>query len=124
MTTTLIDTFGRPLTLRRGASPTHVFNVVEEGTSNPKNLTGASEITFAIAPSAKSNTRLLELTLDDGVTHTGDGGVVSVPFTAAQTEALPVGTLYCELAITDFDGRRDVVGAGDCIVHDSLVAVP
>jgi hypothetical protein len=124
VTTTLIDTTGQPLTIRRGSSPTHTFNILEAGTTNPKNLIGATEVTFVIAAGRRATKRDLMLTLGNGTSHNGAGGVVSVAMTAAQTEGLPDGDRYCELWVTDLEGRRDVVGEGLCKVLNTLVTVP
>jgi hypothetical protein len=124
MTSPLVDSDGDVLTIHRGTSPTHTFAVVIEGTSTPKPLTGATEVTFAIASGRAAASRDLMLTLGSGTSHDGSGGVVSVAFTKEQTEALPVGRRWAELWITDSGGRRDLVAAGACIVKDSLTTVP
>lgn len=129
MTTTLLDTNGDPLMIRRGTSPTHTFQVYEQGTTTPKNLTGASEVTFVIAFDRNAASRDLMLTLGNGITHNDAGGLVSVSMTAQQTEALGITGIsavnrWCEIWITDSQGRRDLVGEGPCIIYDSTVTVP
>lgn len=124
MTTQLIDIDGQRLTIRRGTSPTHVFQVYEQGTTTPKNLVGATETTLAIGFDQNTVVRDLMLTLGNGVTHNGAGGLISVSFTTVQTEALPVGLRWAELWITDSSGRRDLSGAGPAIITDSMITVP
>lgn len=123
MTTKLLDANGQAPTFYRGTSPSLTFAVTVAGTSTPKDLTGASEASFAIAPYRAAASRDLLLTLGDGVTHNDTGGVVTVALTAEQTEALPVGRRWLELWITDSQGRRDMVGAGDCFIYDTLITV-
>ena len=123
MTTTLLDADGNPPTVRRGTSPTMTF-AIKNADGTAKNLTGATEASFAVARAANATTRLLLIELGNGVSHDGDAGNVSVTFTDLQTEALPPGPLWCELWITDFTGLRDLPGAGSFIVYDSLVTVP
>jgi hypothetical protein len=124
MTTLLRDVDGQPMTIRRGTSPTFVFNVTEAGTTTPKNLNGATEVSLAIGLSRHARARDLLLTLGDGISHDGPGGTVTAALTAVQTEALPTGTRWAQLWITDFEGRRDVPGEGECVIYDSLVSVP
>lgn len=124
MTTTLLDEDGNELTIRRGTSPTHIFACVLKGTSTPKNLTGATEVTLAIAAGRNAASRDLMLTLASGITHDDAGGIISAAFTKEQTEALPVGRRWAELWVTDSDGRRDIVGDGVCKVLDTLTTVP
>lgn len=126
MTTTLIDDAGNPPTIRRGTSPTFVFAVEDLSASPtaPKNLTGATEVSFAIARHRGAPVRDLLLTLGQGVSHDDAGGNVTVVLSAAQTEALAYGDRWCELWITDSQGRRDLVGEGACQVFDNLVGVP
>lgn len=121
----LLDTDGNPLTIRRGTSPTLQFEVHERTFGfPPKSLVGATEITFMIAARRSATVVDLMVTLGDGVSHDGTGGVVTVELTSAQTESLsaPGGksTRWVELWITDIDGKRDLAGAGVCIVYDTL----
>ena len=124
MTTRLRDINGDRLTLRRGTSPTLIFAVVEAGTTTPKSLIGATEVSLAIGAKNSAAARTLLITLEEGITHDGAGGLVTVTLTAAQTEALPVGTSWAELWITDSTGQRDLAGAGACAVVDTLITVP
>lgn len=124
MTSALIDSRGQPMQIRRGTSPTFTFNITEAGTTNPKNLTAASEITMAISARREARGYNLVLTLGNGVSHDGEGGHVTVVLTKEQTEALPTGSKWVELWITDNQGRRDLPGAGQCLVLDSLITVP
>jgi hypothetical protein len=119
MTTTLQDIDGNLMTIRRGTSPTFVFNVVEHGTTNPKNLVGATEISLTIAARRQARARDLVLSLGTGITNGGANGVVTVVMTKQQTEALPTGNRWSELWITDLNGRRDLVGEGVCVVLDT-----
>ena len=124
MTSKLVDDKGRHLTIRRGTSPSHTFAITVEGTTQPKNLTGATEVTLAIASSREATTRDLTLTLDGGVSHTGTGGVVTVTLTDAQTEGLAARKMgWAELWITDAAGRRDLVAEGRCEVLDTLITL-
>lgn len=124
MTTRLVDADGKKLEIRRGTSPTLVFTVTDKNTGSAKNLAGATEVTFVIGSSSAATARDLIMTLADGVTHTGVLGVVSVPLTDEQTEALTVGRRWCELWIKDANGVRDLVGEGDCLVRNTLINVP
>lgn len=124
MTSKLVDDKGRHLTIRRGTSPSHTFAITVEGTTEPKNLMGAIEVTFAIASSREAAARDLMLTLDNGVSHNGTGGVVTVSFTKDQTEGLAARKMgWAELWITDAAGRRDLVAEGRCEVLDTLITL-
>lgn len=123
MTTELLDSAGKRLTIRRGTTPSPTFAVKVAGTTTPKSLIGASEVSLAIGTSPAATSRLLLLTLADGITHDGAGGVVTAAFSAEQTEALPVGQLWAELWVTDAAGVRDLVGAGVCAVLDTLIGL-
>lgn len=112
------------MTIRRGTTPTFVFNVVEQGTAEPKNLVGATEVTLAIGVRREARERDLMITLGAGVTHNGTGGVITAILTAEQTEGLPIGHRWAELWITDLQSRRDLIGEGTCIVLDTLITVP
>jgi hypothetical protein len=122
VTTTLIDADGNPPTIRRGTSPTFVFPIEDLTVSptQPKNLTGASEVAFCIARYAGAQSLDLSLTLGTGTSHDGVGGNVTVVMTKEQTETLPYGHRWCELWITDNAGRRDIVGEGECVIMDNL----
>lgn len=124
MTSTLIDNFGKPISIRRGTSPVFTFTIVVEGTTDPKNLVAAEEIIFAIGARREARSYDLILTLGNGVTYDGEGGHVTVALTKEQTEALPLGNRWAELIITDNIGQRDIPGAGTCFVYDSLTTVP
>jgi hypothetical protein len=120
MTTTI------SLSIRRGTSPTLVFAVTDRSTGAAKNLTGASEISFAIGAGRSATERDLILSLTDPsppVSHDGSAGNVTVQITAAQTEALTTGTRWCELWITDINGKTDLVAEGNCTVYDTLITV-
>jgi hypothetical protein len=123
MTTPLRDVDGQPLTFRRGTSPSHTFAVKVAETGLPKSLIGATEVSLAIGATKAAASRLLLLTLADGMSHDGAGGVVTATFTIAQTEALPPGQLWAELWIRDAAGNRDLVAAGSCVVFESLINV-
>lgn len=129
MTTTLLDADGNPPTIRRGESFKFTFAVTDPSISPtaPKNLTGALEVSFMIGFDRTAIERDLILTLADSpttVSHDDDGGNVTVQGSAEQSEALPYGTRWCELWITDATGQRRLVGEGACPVHDTMATVP
>jgi hypothetical protein len=116
-----LDSDGNTIQWRRGTSPTHTVQVYEKGTTNPKNLTGATEIAFAMGAARGATARQLLLNMSDGITHNGAGGVISIPFSTAQTEAMTPGRPWCELWITDSAGRRDLILEGLGEVFDTLI---
>lgn len=127
MTSRMIDGDGKPLTIRRGTSPSYVFAVTVEGTGAAKDLTGATEATFAIGLSRGAQARDLTLTLGNGVEHDGTGGTITVSLTSAQTEALPLdnsGRRWAELWVRDSAGRRDLIAADQCLILDTLITTP
>lgn len=94
----------------------------EDDPPNVKDITGATDITFAIAK-AKGKTPVLSWTLGDGVTITdAAAGEFEVELTKAETEDLGPKHKYYEVRVTDSAGQSATVTHGASTISANSIS--
>ena len=83
-------------------------------------VSAANEITFIVSDQVTSAI-LLTKTLSGGTVTLNNAHQFSIDITSAESGALPVGALYCEVGLVNSGGDKYTLGAGPFKVQDTRI---